>query len=48
MGRYEDFSVITRNSLLHAITDNNEQLSDDNIEHLIQAYDSVPTQPSTP
>ncbi|CAI7651978.1 unnamed protein product [Penicillium palitans] len=43
MGRYEDFSVITRNSLLHALADNNEQLSDDNIEHLMQAYDSLST-----
>lgn len=42
-GRYEDFSVITRNSLLHALADNNEQLSDDNIEHLMQAYDSLST-----
>ncbi|OQD97451.1 hypothetical protein PENSOL_c012G06270 [Penicillium solitum] len=39
--RYEDFSVITRNSLLHALADNNEQLSDDNIEHLMQAYDTL-------
>ncbi|KAJ5500410.1 hypothetical protein N7453_009461 [Penicillium expansum] len=41
MGRYEDFSAITRNSLLHALADNNEQLSNDNIEHLMQAYDSL-------
>ncbi|KAJ5514728.1 hypothetical protein N7463_004280 [Penicillium fimorum] len=34
MGRYEDFSAITRNSLLHALADNNEQLSDDNNEQL--------------
>ncbi|KAF9250738.1 hypothetical protein DTO006G1_5842 [Penicillium roqueforti] len=43
MGRYEDFSVITRNSLLHALADNNEQLSNDNIERLMQAYDSLST-----
>ncbi|KAJ5208278.1 hypothetical protein N7449_002657 [Penicillium cf. viridicatum] len=43
MGRYEDFSVITCNSLLHALAENNEQLSDDNIEHLMQAYDSLST-----
>ncbi|KAJ5385191.1 hypothetical protein N7517_003102 [Penicillium concentricum] len=43
MGRYEDFSAITRNSLLHALADNNEQLGDDNIEHLMQAYDSLST-----
>ncbi|KAJ6137793.1 hypothetical protein N7471_004279 [Penicillium samsonianum] len=43
MGRYEDFSAITRNSLLHALADNDEQLSDDNIEHLMQAYDSLST-----
>ncbi|CAI7621040.1 unnamed protein product [Penicillium crustosum] len=42
-GRYEDFSVITRNSILHALADNNEQLSDDNIEHLMQAYDGLYT-----
>ncbi|KAJ5959771.1 uncharacterized protein N7479_006921 [Penicillium vulpinum] len=42
-GRYEDFSVITRNSLLHALADNNKQLSNDNIEHLMQAYDSLST-----
>ncbi|KAJ5435853.1 hypothetical protein N7445_006738 [Penicillium cf. griseofulvum] len=41
--RYEDFSAITRNSLLHALADNNEQLSDNNIEHLMQAYDSLST-----
>ncbi|CAI7647615.1 unnamed protein product [Penicillium glandicola] len=41
--RYEDFSVITRNSLLHALADNNEQLSDNNIEDLMQAYDSLST-----
>ncbi|KGO76471.1 hypothetical protein PITC_088850 [Penicillium italicum] len=40
--RYEDFSAITRNSLLHALADNNEQLSDDNIKHLMQAYDNLP------
>jgi 2-haloacid dehalogenase len=43
MGRYEDFSAITRNSLRHALADNNEQLSDNNIEDLMQAYDSLST-----
>ncbi|KXG45260.1 uncharacterized protein PGRI_041730 [Penicillium griseofulvum] len=42
-GRYEDFSTITRNCLLHALAENNEQLSDNNIEHLMQAYDSLST-----
>ncbi|KAJ5534811.1 hypothetical protein N7527_001065 [Penicillium freii] len=41
--RYEDFSVITRNSSLQALADNNEQLSNDNIEHLMQACDSFST-----
>ncbi|KAJ5406818.1 hypothetical protein N7465_008102 [Penicillium sp. CMV-2018d] len=35
--------LITRDSLLQALADNNEQLSDDNIEHLMQAYDSFST-----
>ncbi|KAJ5487784.1 hypothetical protein N7530_002084 [Penicillium desertorum] len=43
MGRYENFSKVTRNSLLHALADNNEQLSDDNIEHLMQAYNDLST-----
>ncbi|KAJ5162988.1 uncharacterized protein N7500_004818 [Penicillium coprophilum] len=43
MGRYEEFSAITRNSLIHALADNNEQLSNDNIEHFMQAYDSLST-----
>ncbi|KAJ5551311.1 hypothetical protein N7461_006009 [Penicillium sp. DV-2018c] len=45
MGRYEDFSSITRNSLLHALADNSEQLSDASIEHLMQAYDGLSTFP---
>ncbi|KAJ5130775.1 uncharacterized protein N7515_006814 [Penicillium bovifimosum] len=45
MGRYEDFSTITRNSLVHALADNGEQLSDADIKHLMQAYDGLSTFP---
>jgi 2-haloacid dehalogenase len=42
-GVYENFSAITRNSLLHALADNDSQLSDDNIEELMRAYDNLST-----
>ncbi|KAJ5774488.1 hypothetical protein N7457_009384 [Penicillium paradoxum] len=43
MGHYEDFSAITRHSLQHALAENSEQLSDVNIEDIMQAYDSLST-----
>ncbi|KAJ5157409.1 uncharacterized protein N7482_008509 [Penicillium canariense] len=45
MERYEDFSSITRNSLLHALTENGEHLGDSEITSLMEAYDSLSTFP---
>ncbi|KAJ5294789.1 hypothetical protein PENANT_c014G05943 [Penicillium antarcticum] len=43
MDRYEDFSIVTFNSLRHALADNGEQLGDDDIDELMAAYDSLST-----
>ncbi|KAJ5037666.1 hypothetical protein NUH16_003339 [Penicillium rubens] len=43
MERYEDFSNITRNSLLHALAENGEQLGNKSITQLMQAYDGLST-----
>ncbi|KAJ5364280.1 uncharacterized protein N7496_009993 [Penicillium cataractarum] len=45
MERYEDFSSITRNALLHALAENGEQLGDTDIASLMEAYDSLSTFP---
>ncbi|KAJ5911400.1 HAD-like domain-containing protein [Penicillium subrubescens] len=41
MERYEDFSSVTRNALLHALAESEEQLSDSKIANLMEAYDSL-------
>ncbi|KAH8698719.1 HAD-like domain-containing protein [Talaromyces proteolyticus] len=41
MGCYEDFSSITRNSLLHALAEQGEELSDSEIAILMEAYDNL-------
>ncbi|KAJ5679077.1 hypothetical protein N7462_007321 [Penicillium macrosclerotiorum] len=45
MELYEDFSSVTRNALLHALAENNEQLSDVGIADLMEAYDRLSTFP---
>ncbi|CEJ54412.1 hypothetical protein PMG11_00726 [Penicillium brasilianum] len=45
MERYEDFSNITRNALLHALAENGEQLGDSEIASLMEAYDDLSTFP---
>ncbi|GAD93303.1 haloacid dehalogenase, type II [Paecilomyces variotii No. 5] len=45
MGRYNDFSNVTRNSLLHALAENGVQLDEKAIEELMTAYDSLSTFP---
>jgi 2-haloacid dehalogenase len=42
-GVFENFSAITRNSLLHALGDNNSELKEDAIEELMRAYDNLST-----
>ncbi|KAJ6141417.1 hypothetical protein N7470_009807 [Penicillium chermesinum] len=41
MERYENFSIVTKNSLQHALADHGEQLSDGDIADLMEAYDSL-------
>ncbi|KAJ5328622.1 hypothetical protein N7452_009012 [Penicillium brevicompactum] len=43
MGRYEDFSTVTRNSLLHALADNETSLDEHGIDELMHAYDNLST-----
>ncbi|KAL1886183.1 hypothetical protein Plec18167_000112 [Paecilomyces lecythidis] len=45
MGRYDPFSNVTRNSLLHALAENGVQLDEKAIEELMTAYDSLSTFP---
>jgi 2-haloacid dehalogenase len=42
---YEDFSVVTRNSLHHALAEQGEELSDGDITVLMEAYDNLSTFP---
>ena len=41
IGQYEDFSLITRRSLKHSLAESAVSLEDDQIEELMQAYDSL-------
>lgn len=43
MGRYEDFSAITRNSLLHTLADHHTSLSEDDMAEVMHAYDNLST-----
>ncbi|CAG8226870.1 unnamed protein product [Penicillium salamii] len=43
MERYEDFSTITQNSLLHTLADYKTRLSDDDMEQVMRAYDNLST-----
>ncbi|QKX59627.1 uncharacterized protein TRUGW13939_06764 [Talaromyces rugulosus] len=42
---YEDFSVVTRNSLHHALAEKGEELRDGDITALMEAYDNLSTFP---
>ena len=44
-GEYEPFSSITRNSLIHALTEWNVSLDEPTIDSLMRAYDSLSTFP---
>ncbi|KAI1831023.1 hypothetical protein DTO006G1_7910 [Penicillium roqueforti] len=41
MSRYEDFTEVTRNSLLHALAENGQSLDDASISQLMMAYDNL-------
>ncbi|KAJ5677647.1 HAD-like domain-containing protein [Penicillium maclennaniae] len=43
MGRWESFSQVTQNSLLHALAEHGEQLSAEDQESVMEAYDSLST-----
>ncbi|KAK5796423.1 hypothetical protein VI817_005708 [Penicillium citrinum] len=45
MEKYEDFSIVTKNALVHALTEHGEQLSDNNIARIMEAYDHLSTFP---
>ncbi|KAJ5764045.1 hypothetical protein N7533_002726 [Penicillium manginii] len=45
MERYEDFSIVTKNALVHALAEHGEQLNDNNITALMEAYDHLSTFP---
>ncbi|EXJ85723.1 haloacid dehalogenase, type II [Capronia coronata CBS 617.96] len=45
MGRYEHFSEVTRKSLLHALAEHGESLSDTDTDEILGAYDSLSTFP---
>ncbi|CAG7932297.1 unnamed protein product [Penicillium olsonii] len=40
---YEDFSAITRNSLLHTLADHHTSLSEDDMAEVMHAYDNLST-----
>lgn len=41
IARYEDFTEVTRNSLLHALAENGQSLDDASISQLMMAYDNL-------
>lgn len=45
MKQFESFSVITKNTLLHTLAENGLQLDDNQVEKLMEAYDSLSTFP---
>ncbi|KIW54476.1 haloacid dehalogenase, type II [Exophiala xenobiotica] len=45
MKKYEDFSAVTRKALLHALAEHNVSLNDQDLNKLMQAYDSLSTFP---
>ncbi|KAL1962480.1 hypothetical protein VTN77DRAFT_9601 [Rasamsonia byssochlamydoides] len=45
MGQFDDFFNVTKNSLLHALAENNIKLRDEDINGLMEAYDSLSTFP---
>ncbi|KAJ5172149.1 hypothetical protein N7492_004742 [Penicillium capsulatum] len=45
MERYQDFSQITRNALLHALAETKCELTDGDVNRLMEAYDGLSTFP---